>query len=302
MPAARMPAAPGHRTTASSNTQGKQAASSMGSGSPNTSCFSWPDSPAWLRADHSFRRLVPVTSADCESTSVNSPPAVMSDSGGFLRRAWVVLRSRACRWPVGRLPLPQVEGSSSRRSISKAMFESAHPVPDSVGMAEQDAGRLAGGAAIVEPGAEGSEQDGPLAGRDLAQRGQDAAGDVPHHLRVAARHDGEQVAVEDCDVLSGECAAQRDSGQPEVPGGVPEIVVARADPDQARAERVEGIRQAGQLSLGAGKPGDPDFGIVQEPPRRDHPDAPERRLRLRDRVPSGAWRLRGDNDVTTLKR
>src|ERR1700722_20845109 len=145
------------------------------------------------------------------------------------------------RWPLpqvrGFVPAVDFEGEAQfgysagiRQGASGELFEPAHPVPDSVGMAEQDAGRLAGGASVVEPGAEGSEQDGPLAGRDLAERGQDAAGDVPHHLRVAARRDGEQVAVEDYDALSSECAAQRDSGQPEVPGGVPEIVVARADP------------------------------------------------------------------------
>jgi hypothetical protein len=53
---------------------------------------------------------------------------------------------------------------------SGELFEPAHPVPDRVGMTEQDAGRLAGGAAIVEPGPEGSEQDRPLAGRDLTRR------------------------------------------------------------------------------------------------------------------------------------
>jgi hypothetical protein len=61
------------------------------------------------------------------------------------------------------------------QGASGELFDPAHPVPDRVGMAEQDAGRLAGGAAIVEPGAEGSEQDRPLAGRDLVKRGQDAA-------------------------------------------------------------------------------------------------------------------------------
>src|ERR1017187_9787723 len=210
---------------------------------------------------------------------------------------------------AGFVPAVDCEGEAQfgysagiRQGSSGELFDPAHPVPDRVGMAEQDAGRLAGGAAIVEPGAEGSEQDRPLAGRDLAKRGQDAAGDVPHYLRVAARRDGEQVAVEDRDALSGERAAQRDSGQPEIPGGVPEIVVARADPDQARAERVQGIRQADKGSPRSWQPRDPDFGIVQEPPRRDHPDAPERRLRLREGMPSGAWYLRGDNDVTAPQR
>jgi len=58
---------------------------------------------------------------------------------------------------------------------SGELFDPAHPVPDRVGMTEQDAGRLAGGAAIVEPGAEGREQDRPLAGRDLVKCAQDAA-------------------------------------------------------------------------------------------------------------------------------
>jgi len=125
---------------------------------------------------------------------------------------------------------------------------------------------------------------------------------VPHHLRVAARRDGEQVAVEDRDALSGERAAQRDPGQPEIPGGVPEIVVARADPDQARAERVQGIRQAGKVSPRAGQPGDPDLGVVQEPPRRDHPDALECSLGLGEGVPPRAWYLRRDNDVAAPQR
>ena len=61
------------------------------------------------------------------------------------------------------------------QGASGELFDPAHPVPNRVGMAEQDAGRLAGGAAIVEPGAEGSEQDRPLGGRDLVKCAQDAA-------------------------------------------------------------------------------------------------------------------------------
>ena len=95
-----------------------------------------------------------------------------------------------------------------RQGASGELFEPAHPVPDRVGMTEQDAGRPTGGAAIVEPGPEGSQQERPLAGRDLAQRGEDGAGDVPHHLRVATRSDGEQIAVEARAALSGERAAQ----------------------------------------------------------------------------------------------
>src|ERR1700678_696201 len=120
------------------------------------------------------------------------------------------LQSRAWRWPARPLaaassrgkfvPAVDFEGDAQfgcsariRQGASGELLEPAHPVPDRVGMAEQYAGRLAGGAAVVEPGTEGSEQDRPLAGRYLAQRGQDAAGDVPHHFRVAARGDREQV-------------------------------------------------------------------------------------------------------------
>jgi hypothetical protein len=75
------------------------------------------------------------------------------------------------------------------------------------------------------------------------------------------------ITVEDGDALRLECAAEGDSRESQGLGGVPEVLIRRADPDAPGADGLQDIDQMAEVSLRAGQPCDPDFDVAQEPPR-----------------------------------
>ena len=135
-------------------------------------------------------------------------------------------------------------------------------------MAEQDAGRLAGGAAIVEPGAEGGEQDRPLAGRDLADSGRENLTVVAAVTRMRRAFGPVTEVVSATEQVVNEMTGKLDSLAAELSRVTPlaasladEALTGNLAAAQSKLSRLRATLSSDPLSLWQGGP-DPAAGAV----------------------------------------